>query len=547
MSTLLKLPDLLYLEILSFAEDKEKLEFAKISKYVSRQIVKFVRQVKMMNSSNDRIFQDKAYRDKLLGLINNPSKQLQFACLNAPYNLPGPETKLSFAFLQIHMGSCRFLSLPSWIDRVPRLGLIPISRGSADKTSAFLRSYIEEVNQSNMGVKEFALTYNCREVVDVPVVKGLESLEVTFAPILKLEGLHLSDYTSLHSLTLVFCPGIEDINCLGRIPTLTLSQCDNIHDISSLNYNNIIKIIKCNRISNYSKAFQYSKYIEIYLGEASSVALEHSLLGPLQEAIRLTIFVHKNFEINKLPTLEINAPLLKRLEISNYRCLPSSISILSPNCIIVLKLSNCSESGINLVDFTELRVIEIDQMQISSLEGITTKLLSAKISQCDLITDFSFLSQCNSIQILDCDSLMINSINLERVKYLKVKPKHQSMSLLEYNGVTSLEITLPTELDELIQLRSLKDLVLHCCSEHFLLNDSHQQALLMQAVHIQRVVLVLVTIKAFPLDDFWRLSPLRFTFTFERKPLPFRSYGPYCDFIPQFRERREEYILLRQT
>eukprot|EP01040_Poterioochromonas_malhamensis_P008780 gene8783-9514_t len=477
MSTLLKLPDLLYLEILSFAEDKEKLEFAKISKYVSRQIVKFVRQVKMMNSSNDRIFQDKAYRDKLLGLIDNPSKQLQFACLNAPYNLPGPETKLSFAFLQIHMGSCRFLSLPSWIDRVPRLGLIPISRGSADKTSAFLRSYIEEVNQSNMGVKEFALTYNCREVVDVPVVKGLESLEVTFAPILKLEGLHLSDYTS----------------------------------------------------------------------EASSVALEHSLLGPLQEAIRLTIFVHKNFEINKLPTLEINAPLLKRLEISNYRCLPSSISILSPNCIIVLKLSNCSESGINLVDFTELRVIEIDQMQISSLEGITTKLLSAKISQCDLITDFSFLSQSNSIQILDCDSLMINSINLERVKYLKVKPKHQSMSLLEYNGVTSLEITLPTELDELIQLRSLKDLVLHCCSEHFLLNDSHQQALLMQAVHIQRVVLVLVTIKAFPLDDFWRLSPLRFTFTFERKPLPFRSYGPYCDFIPQFRERREEYILLRQT
>ncbi len=77
-----KIPLVLYRELLIFLELVDQLEFVRINKDFSNI---FIKQIRKIHIYYDKFFYNDLYRQKLLSLIENPSYQLQvFANGNTP-------------------------------------------------------------------------------------------------------------------------------------------------------------------------------------------------------------------------------------------------------------------------------------------------------------------------------------------------------------------------------------------------------------------------------------------------------------------------------
>eukprot|EP01040_Poterioochromonas_malhamensis_P012524 gene12524-13707_t len=255
------LPEDLLIEISSYIEENHQILFASVNKALSKQLLRKARTF-LIDSENrlNEFFFSQSFHERIKRVIHHPYDQLNI-CV-PPDFLPTFEGKEVLQGLSCNeLLTCLELfisSQPLPFYNIRKISIIKEQIVQVDDTFA---TAMDRIIKANLGLEEMSLTN--MDFTDLPALTGLKSLIVCETSLLTSNGLHISDYKNLQSLTLKNCSGIIDVGCLDGIPKLQLIECGGIRDITNLHHNHSIEIINCRMIDDYSKSFKFSKNISI--------------------------------------------------------------------------------------------------------------------------------------------------------------------------------------------------------------------------------------------------------------------------------------------
>ncbi len=220
------------------------------------------------------------------------------------------------------------------------------------------------------------ITLWCTEKFALPVFHGVVSLTINDCKHQTSEEMNIHQNSSLRHLKLASC-GVRDVTKFSHIYDLQLHNCHAITDISCLNDNHKITISNCNGIRDYSNAFKYCYEITIYCREAHRN----------EQSINVYNLVNvKKLLLSNLPFLVDERPLPSSLtSLSIFSC--PALSRLPENNLRTVKIS-CCKNFMSLENMTNIKNVELTELNIESLDGLGVANRSIMIFDCRKIRDW---------------------------------------------------------------------------------------------------------------------------------------------------------------
>lgn len=210
----------------------------------------------------------------------------------------------------------------------------------------------------------------------LPVFHGVVSLTINDCKHQTSEEMNIHQNSRLRHLKLASC-GVRDVTKFSHIYDLQLHNCHAITDISCLNDNHKITISNCSGIRDYSNAFKHCYEITIYCRETH----RH------EQSIDVYTLVNvKKLLLSNLPFLVDERPLPSSLSsLSIFSC--PVLSRLPENNLRTVKIS-CCKNFMSLENMTNIKNVELTELNIESLDGLGVANRSITISDCRKIRDW---------------------------------------------------------------------------------------------------------------------------------------------------------------
>ncbi len=529
---MLSLPDFIHLEILSYVIGSTQCEYARVNRMISEQLMRKVRYLvinlaEVTTSDESSIIRQKSQ------LINNPALQLQInaqAC---------EDFSLQFSLIQsmipskLHYLAVEIDYLTKFLPLLQHVELLEITgncshNNEGSSTSSSIEQIGDAIQSGKLVVREILLDDGCIE--SIPCFSRVSRLLVKSYPLLKSEGLNISKYTHLTSLTLFDCHSITDVSSFDHIHKLCLKNCHNIVDISCLNHNYLIKIDNCNQIKDFSKSFKYSTIIYLVGCKSSSKEIIPINLNFLERVQSLELGYHP---------LTFEKPLPQTLR---------SLDIESNHLIVSLPENHLKEVGIvscssfsSLQNMNHIQRVILIELNITSFRELSSSSIQMiQVKSCSKVRDFHHLSSCANVDVSDCPGFTDTRV-LEGVKnvfllpsYLEDADEYENCVVVEnLQGVT--ELILPYHLIDLNVLRTATRLKKAAINEDgtMAVPDSWNISLrflrvLLSLPSLQKIVIWnAITMQEFERD--WELFCLSWEFGYHRE------------------DYRDKIILLRKT
>ncbi len=405
------LPEDLLIEISSYIEENHQILFASVNKALSKQLLRKARTF-LIDSENrlNEFFFLQSFHERIKRVIHHPYDQLNI-CV-PPDFLPTFEGKEVLQGLSCNeLLTCLELfisSQPLPFYNIRKISIIKEQIVQVDDTFA---TAMDRIIKANLGLEEMSLTN--MDFTDLPALTGLKSLLVCETSLLASNGLHISDYKNLQSLTLKNCSGIIDVACLDGIPKLQLIDCGGIRDITNLHHNHSIEIINCRMIDDYSKSFKFSKNISIDC--SNSIFLVNLNFHHLTHVERLTIKIDRL--IHAVSAISFpSCDCFHTLEIEGF---PVPFTLPENNPLKELIVRKCQK--FQLQNISHIKNVHLELMNSTSLEGLGPGNRTVELIKFSNVVDFAPLKDCEKVSIRSCRGFT-DARQLGGVKELIVKP-----------------------------------------------------------------------------------------------------------------------------
>eukprot|EP01040_Poterioochromonas_malhamensis_P002520 gene2520-2678_t len=249
-----QLPDVLYKVILSFISIEDQIEFAKTNKILCNLLIKDVRHITITSDPTlEKLERSESYRNRLLGLINHPYKQLTINEFPRNTQL---QIVSSFASFTTTVFNGLYRKELSQVHHLTLYGTCDI-----DIDTEEIEKFLYGGDFNSLRVRKLTLIGSA--ITELPTISKIETLELMQCELLPCKGINIPSYTHLQSLKLFECGSIVDVSSLSHISDLSIEICDEITDISCLNNNNKVLISQCKKIHDFSKSFRNAKVIII--------------------------------------------------------------------------------------------------------------------------------------------------------------------------------------------------------------------------------------------------------------------------------------------
>lgn len=472
-----KIPLVLYRELLIFLELVDQLEFVRINKDFSNI---FIKQIRKIHIYYDKFFYNDLYRQKLLSLIENPSYQLQvFANGNTPSSYVKRRTPAT-TFNTIPIELIHRLSQQQYGIEFERMYLSNPSNDNED----YMRVYAA-ISELQPHTKHLSLRNWDGENRHLQLFQSIESLELRFCNVNIDSNINdILSYKHLTCLTLLYCSVLTNTNLhsLSHIYDLTLIACNTIQDITCLQNNYKITIDQCAFIEDYSKSFEYSTIIHLIIKMKPTIKLMNhnpTYLKNVKEFNLKCIHLPTIDSLNDhLPMTTLSLQSLTLCDIYSPFILPKKIG--KPLKVLSLRqvrLQSCE-------NMENIYHILFSGVPVPSLEGLGFGNKIVELTYCKYIQDFSYLKGCEKVKIDNCDYFnMIESI--EGVPIIELSTMNPSMDL---HGVTSFMIReeiYPTIMKNIALAKTIHTILIH-----FELKDIKTCLLrLCDYHHIQKIII----------------------------------------------------------
>lgn len=284
----------------------------------------------------------------------------------------------------------------------------------------------EEEILSKLGQKVRCFFLHHRLLMKLPKIPSLDTLELTRCSSFPIKGLSIPSFKGLRCLKLSSCSNITEISCLVHLYDLSLCSLNSVLDISCLNHNHKITVINCANIRDYSKSFKFSYFICIEYGSSSYHALDSSRLIHARQLIVVNPVFPK--DINILTTA-LSIRNLQSLTVTQFQY----SFTLPKNSLKELNISRCGQF-LSCMNIGTIRMVRLNDIPISSLEGLGESNQSIEITDCLEIADFSWLKKCKKVLIRGCPGFS-DATQLLGISELEVWPSSSTSNL---NGITTL-------------------------------------------------------------------------------------------------------------
>lgn len=284
----------------------------------------------------------------------------------------------------------------------------------------------EEDIISKLGQKVKYFFLHHRLLMKLPKIPCLHALELSRCSSFPITGLSLPSFKGLRCLKLSSCSSITDVSCLDYVYDLSLCSLNGIRDISCLNHNHKITVINCSNIRDYSKSFKFSYFICIEYGSSSYLALESSRLIHVRQLIVVNPVFPKDMNILT------SAIIIRSLQFLTITQFQHSFT-LPENCLKELNISRCGQF-LSCANMGTIRIVRLNDIPLSSLEGLGERNQIIEITDCPELVDFSCLRKCKKVLIRGCPGFS-DATQVLGIPELEVCP---SSSMFSLNGITTL-------------------------------------------------------------------------------------------------------------
>lgn len=395
-----QLPDVLYKVILSFISIEDQIEFAKTNKILCNLLIKDVRHITITSDPTlEKLERSESYRNRLLGLINHPYKQLTINEFPRNTQL---QIVSSFASFTTTVFNGLYRKELSQVHHLTLYGTCDI-----DIDTEEIEKFLYGGDFNSLRVRKLTLIGSA--ITELPTISKIETLELMQCELLPCKGINIPSYTHLQSLKLFECGSIVDVSSLSHISDLSIEICDEITDISCLNNNNKVLISQCKKIHDFSKSFRNAKVIII---RTNSPLVTNPRLENAYSVHTLLLSDESAF--STIQTGELYLPPSPYLRVVGIFSCPIPFIIPKLHTIQDLSITACKQFY-SCMNMRSIYKISLSSLPICSLNGLGKGNHIVEIRLCDHIADFRPLQYCDKVTIEKCSGL-INLSYLRNVK-----------------------------------------------------------------------------------------------------------------------------------
>ncbi len=478
---LVKLPEEMDLEILSYLEEVDQESFIYMNKFLyDRLYVGKMRELnlwKWQNILHFLVYDD--FRSQVLRRVKQPHKQLSIA-LAGIYrgyvtkglaettlflaskqsvtfvpSLTFPQPSLSLRSNELSSPSISSLQVKSlsisdvlfyryFLTTVKRLTSLELYRDT-DQPSFLPRvlSYLQ-THSTSLGLKELRLS-GYRKLQQLLFVAGIEKVTLEFMEEFTSFDeeyfVNTNNPTTLKTIILYYCFAFCDLSKLHTVPNVMLKNCPKVQHIDALQKNESVMIDRCDMVVDYWRSFREVKDLTISCARSlpSFDRIEYTMITSLTLTdIWFPVQYPRTFP----------STLKKFVARHVWYFHPNMIESHSLNHVII---DSCHDYTQDIVGCSHVKRIELINLLIRNIHLFGAVHHSVVIEKCGYIRDFSYLSNIDTLCLRKCKNVDIQ--RLSSIRNLSIIDCWIESKTGALNNIHTLSLY-PMDLDSLITDKS---------------------------------------------------------------------------------------------